>query len=108
MLELQQHYCDRKRVGYYPKNDKDKNNRTTFVKASIPWRQPKCYHCGKIRHKVVTCPFQRNGPHIIKNSYSIFLRSQVKQIGVPKGTRPLIMVFPKYENKFIAWVFRKR
>ena len=108
MLESQQYYRDRKGIGYSPKHDKIIERNTTFVKSSNQiWRKSKCHFCGRIGHKYGTCPFRRNDPHIIKNSFPILLRSQVKQIWVPKGTRPPNMVFPEYGNKFVAWVSRK-
>ncbi|XP_021741936.1 uncharacterized protein LOC110708138 [Chenopodium quinoa] len=80
-----------------------KKNPTTFVKAKDNWRTPTCFYCCRKGHTKLTCPFRRNDPHIVKNSFPVYFRDQVKQIWVVKGTRPPNMVHPDYDSKFAGW-----
>ena len=73
-----------------------KKTRTTFVKERKTWFKPTCFYCCKKGHTKLTCPYRRNDPYIIKNTFPTFLKQKIKQVWVVKGTRPPNMVYPNF------------
>ena len=105
MLGENQSSLNKHGLGYNKKFSK--TNVTTFVKAKKHWHTPTCFYCCKKGHTKITCPYKRRDPQIIKNTYPVNLRDQVKHIWIVKGTRPPNLVHSEYDSKFIAWSRRK-
>ena len=105
----QQRSLNKKGLGYSPpsigKHDNHSSKfKTVFVKASIKnWGSPKCHYCCRVGHKVMSCPYKRRDPYILRNTFPTMLREQVRQVWVVKGTRPPNMVHPDYDYKFATW-----
>ena len=76
-------------------NNFSKSYKTTFVKAKKNG-VPTCFYCCKKGHTKIACPYRRNDPHIIRNTFPTHFVGKVKQVWVPKGTKPPDMVYPKF------------
>ena len=95
MLTRQKPSSDKRGIGYNNVTYNYKRN-TTFVKSAYKSkRTPTCTFCCKKGHIRIACPYRRKDKHIIENSFPYELRGQIKQIWVPKGTRPPNMVYLK-------------
>ena len=105
MLGEQQTFLNKSGIGY--NKNFPKKSTTTFVKARGNWRTPTCFFCCKKGHVKETCPYRRKDPYILRNTFPFLLKEQVKQVWVPKGTRPPNMVYPNYESKNVYWSSRK-
>ena len=104
MLTQQKSTSDKRGIGYNHVTHNYKS-KTTFVKgANKHKRTPTCTFCCKKGHIRFACPYRRKDDYIIKNSFPFELREQIKQIWVPKGTRPPNMVYPEYGSKFVTWI----
>ena len=104
MLTRQKGSNDKRGIGY---NNATQNykSKTTFIKSAYKHRRLlTCSFCCKEGHLKFACPYRRKDKYIIKNSFPLESRGQIKQIWVPKGTRPPNMVYPEYGPKFVTWL----
>ena len=106
MLTRQKGSNDKHAIGY--NNGKHNyKSKTTFVKSAYKHRRlPTCSFCCKEGHLKFACPYKRKDNYIIKNSFPFELCEQIKQIWVPKGTRPPNIVYLEYGPKFVTWFLK--
>ena len=103
MLKRQKGSNDKHGIGYNNATHNYKSQ-TTFVKSAYKHRRlPIFSFCCK-EHFKFACPYKRKDNYIIKNTIPFELCEQIKQIWVPKGTRPPNMVYPEYGPKFVTWI----
>ena len=104
MVSWQKGSNDKCCIGYNNATHNYKS-KTTFGKSAYKHRRlPTCFFCCKEGHLMFACPYRRKDNYIIKNSFLFELREQIKQIWVPKGTRPPNMVYLEYGPKFVTWL----
>ena len=102
MLRRQKGFNDKRGIGYNNVTHNYKS-KTTFIKSAYKHRRtPTCSYCCKEGHIKFACPYRRKDNYIIKISFPLELRRRIKQIWVPKGTRPPNMVYPEYGPKFFT------
>ena len=80
MMGEQKSSLNKNGIGYHRSNPRKPT--TTFVKVKGSIHMPTCFYCCKKGHVKSTCPYKRNDPYIIRNTYPLCLTKQVKQIWV--------------------------
>ena len=104
MITRQKGLNDKRGIGF---NNVTHNYKikTTFFKSSYKHRRTHtCSYCCKEGHIKFACQYRRKDNYIIKNSFPLELCGQIKQICVPKATRPPNMVYPEYGPKFVTLI----
>ena len=103
MLTRQKESNDKRGIGY---NNAIHNYKSqiTFVKSAYKHSLSTCSYCCKDGHLTFAYPYKRKDNYIIKNTFPYELGKQIKQIWVPKGTRPPNIVYPEYAPKFVTWL----
>ena len=81
MLTRQKELNDKCDIGYNNVTHNYKS-KTTFVKSAYKHRRtPTCSYCCKEGHIKFACSYRRKDKYIIKNSFSLDLRGQIKKMG---------------------------
>ena len=106
MLTRQKGLNDKRGIGYNNITHNYKS-KTTFVKNAYKHRRtPTCSYCCKEGHIKFACPYRRKENHIIKNYFPLESHGKIKQIWVPKGTRPPNMAYP--ERLFFCFIGQEK